>query len=363
MSATRTGAEARDGTQPERRATRCIAATAGAVVCLSVGRGTLAHVRHLRWVIGARAGRPDLPGSFGHWAPDLLKVAGPIHLWIKTVRRHTTPFARFLWRPRRTCRTGAHLLTPHQITRPAARQTAHRATQQSTPPPTGRSSAPRRVVGVARLALFDLDDTLIDRRTAVAGAVAGLCADFRYGQEIETWMGSEFADRADPEDFARLRQEFALTAAVDQLWTAWIRRMAAAVTCRRAVLEGLTRLRENGWVVGVVTNGAADIQRSKLRAAGIEPLLHGLAVSGDVGIRKPDARLFHLAAARCGTSLDGGGWATGDNPIADIAGGQRAGLRTIWLRGRPWPADAQAPDHTVDDVTDAIDILLAERPR
>ena len=38
----------------------------------------------------------------------------------------------------------------------------------------------------------------------------------------------------------------------------------------------------------------------------------------------------------------------------------QAGLRTIWLRGRPWPDGLPAAHHVVDDVTDAITILLNE---
>jgi putative hydrolase of the HAD superfamily len=50
----------------------------------------------------------------------------------------------------------------------------------------------------------------------------------------------------------------------------------------------------------------------------------------------------------------------GDYSSADIGGGHRAGLRTIWLRGRLWPDGLLAAHHAVDDVTDAITILLNE---
>jgi putative hydrolase of the HAD superfamily len=49
----------------------------------------------------------------------------------------------------------------------------------------------------------------------------------------------------------------------------------------------------------------------------------------------------------------------GDNPEADIAGGARVGLRTIWLRrGREWPLDDVEPTHTVDTLDEALDLLL-----
>jgi putative hydrolase of the HAD superfamily len=214
---------------------------------------------------------------------------------------------------------------------------------------------------VPRNALFDLDGTLTDRQAALSDAVTGLCRVHALGPDAEQWLRTELADRANPADFARLRAYFDLEATAAQLWREYVRRIAAATICRPEVLEGLARLRDAAWTIGIITNGASDIQRAKLSATGLADLVDGVAVSGDLGIRKPDRRLFELAAARCGTSLEAGGWMVGDNAAGDIGGGHEAGLRTIWLPGRPWPDGLLAADHVVDDVLDAIDILLDER--
>ncbi|KAB2977455.1 HAD family hydrolase [Streptomyces sp. SS1-1] len=210
------------------------------------------------------------------------------------------------------------------------------------------------------LALFDLDGTLVDRQSAFVDAVAAFCQAHRFGPEIEAWLLAELADRANAADFSRLRQAFTLTEPATELWQAYGHCIAGAVSCRPTVVEGVARLRAVGWTVGIVTNGASDIQRAKLAATGLVGLVDGVAVSGDHEIRKPDPRLFELAASRCGVSLADGGWMVGDNPAGDIGGGHRVGLSTIWLRGRPWPDGLPAADHVVGDVTDAITILLAE---
>ncbi|WP_320774476.1 HAD family hydrolase [Streptomyces sp. CRN 30] len=209
-----------------------------------------------------------------------------------------------------------------------------------------------------RLALFDLDGTLVDRRAAFADAIAELARDHAYGPEIERWLRTELADEAGRGDFVRLRDTFGLGEDPDHLWRVYVDRMAAAVTCRPAVLDSLARLKEAGWSVGVATNGASDIQRAKVRATGLADLVDGIAASGDIDVRKPDPRLFELAAARCGTQLTPSDWMTGDNPETDIAGGAAAGLRAIWVRGRAWPDGLDVPHHTADDVTDAVDHLL-----
>ncbi|MEU9471260.1 HAD family hydrolase [Streptomyces avermitilis] len=211
-----------------------------------------------------------------------------------------------------------------------------------------------------RLALFDLDGTLVDRQAAFSDAVADLCHTHSFTPDIEHWLLTELADRANAADFTRLHDTFDLAVPGTQLWQEYVGLMAAAVTRRREVLEDLARLRAAAWTIGIVTNGASDIQRAKLSATGLADLVDGVAVSGDQEIRKPDVRLFELAASRCGVHLADGGWMIGDNPAGDIGGGHQVGLRTIWLRGRPWPDNLRAAHHIVDDVTDALAILLNE---
>ncbi|WP_445403154.1 HAD family hydrolase (plasmid) [Streptomyces sp. LE64] len=213
---------------------------------------------------------------------------------------------------------------------------------------------------MSRFAFFDLDGTLADRQSALSDALTCLCRSRALSPDAERWLRTELADRATVNDFARLREAFGLEALATDLWQEYVDLMSAAVTCRPEVLEGLARLRAAAWTIGIITNGAGDIQRAKLAGTGLASLVDGVAVSGDLEIRKPDLRLFELAASRCGVSLADGGWMVGDNPAGDIGGGHKAGLRTIWLRGRPWPDGLPAAHHVVDDVTDAITILLNE---
>lgn len=213
---------------------------------------------------------------------------------------------------------------------------------------------------MSRRAYFDLDGTLINRESALSDAVTGLCHAHVLPPAAEQWLLAALADRANANDFVRLRDTFDLALPAADLWQEYVSLMASAVTCRHEVLDGLAHLRAAAWTIGIVTNGAGDIQRAKLASTGLAELVDGVAVSGDLEIRKPDRRLFELAAHRCGVSLADSGWMVGDNPAGDIGGGQQAGLRTIWLRGRPWPDELPAAHHVVDDITDAITILLNE---
>ncbi|UOB09705.1 HAD family hydrolase [Streptomyces sp. HP-A2021] len=95
--------------------------------------------------------------------------------------------------------------------------------------------------------------------------------------------------------------------------------MPGLVRCDPKVLDGLSQLRASGWRVGIVSNGMADNQLSKIERSGLGERVDACCVSGDVGFRKPDVRIFQLAADRCGLALADGGWMIGDNPEHDIA--------------------------------------------
>ncbi|WP_419817381.1 hypothetical protein [Glaciibacter flavus] len=45
----------------------------------------------------------------------------------------------------------------------------------------------------------------------------------------------------------------------------------------------------------IVTNGDARQQREKLRRTGLHDVATGIAISGELGFKKPDARIFEAA--------------------------------------------------------------------
>ncbi|MET7694683.1 HAD family hydrolase [Streptomyces sp. NPDC005483] len=124
-------------------------------------------------------------------------------------------------------------------------------------------------------------------------------------------MRNELAESADCADFEHLLATFQGKGSAGHLWRAYLDHMAAAVHCRPAVLDSLTRLKEAGWSIGVATDGASDIRHAKARATGLNELIDGIAACGDIDVRSQDVRLFELAAARYGTQSTPGGWMTG----------------------------------------------------
>ncbi|WP_336213157.1 HAD family hydrolase [Nonomuraea sp. LPB2021202275-12-8] len=119
---------------------------------------------------------------------------------------------------------------------------------------------------VDKLALFDLDNTLVDRLDAFRRWVAEFADQRRLGEQDAAWMVELDADGSLPMDefFAAVRKRFGLPAPAEVLLTAFRARMPELVVCPPEVLAGLGRLREAGWRIGLVTNGQVDNQTGKI---------------------------------------------------------------------------------------------------
>ncbi|MEU4329667.1 HAD family hydrolase [Nonomuraea dietziae] len=210
-----------------------------------------------------------------------------------------------------------------------------------------------------RLALFDLDNTLIDLDAAFKVWTVEFVGQHRLSREAVDWLVSLDRDGLPHREafFAEVRERFDLRASVEELWAAYRRRMPHLVRCRAEVLEGLQRLRAAGWKVGIVTNGTVDNQLGKIQRTGLVDVVDAYALSGAEGVRKPERGLFEIAARRCGADLADGGWMVGDRLGADIAGGRAAGLRTIWVNRGAATREHNEADHVVIDVVRAIEIL------
>ncbi|WP_392966891.1 HAD family hydrolase [Streptomyces sp. LN245] len=208
------------------------------------------------------------------------------------------------------------------------------------------------------LALFDLDDTLVDRSAGLKDWARGFTYSRRLPRDAESVICARLRERACFADFVDLQELLGLREDPGDLWHEYVDGLARSIRCFPGAREGLDALRSAGWSLGVATNGAADIQRAKLEATGLALLFDGICISEAVRARKPERRHFEAAASECGVLPSAGGWMVGDNPATDIGGAAAAGLRTIWVSGvREWPDGLRKPDAAVQHVAEAIELL------
>jgi putative hydrolase of the HAD superfamily len=210
------------------------------------------------------------------------------------------------------------------------------------------------------VALFDLDNTLLDREAAFARWARSFCTAHRLPDDARDWLVVADDDGMRPRDelFAGVRSRFALDDPVADLVHAYHRDYPMTFEFPDDSRNALRRLRAAGWKVAVVTNGPKSQER-KLEVARLRDEVDAVCVSALVDSWKPDSGIFEEAARRCGVSLDG--WMIGDSGPADIRGGQGVGLRTIWFhRGRTWDLGGPEPDAQAADVPAAVRIILGD---
>lgn len=223
--------------------------------------------------------------------------------------------------------------------------------------------------GPVRAVLFDLDETLLDRTGSLAAFLGDQHDRFRArlgGVALEAWSDRFLALDAKgmtpkPTVYARLAREFGLAAGTDDDlaadYAAGFRRHARG---NPGMAETLAALRARGLRLGVVTNGETAFQTGSLDALGLPAMVDAILISAAEGVRKPDPAIFERAARRLAVSpVDC--LFVGDNPIADVAGAVRAGLRAAWFRnGARWPkAAGPGPTAAIDLLAETLSLVDA----
>ena len=108
--------------------------------------------------------------------------------------------------------------------------------------------------------------------------------------------------------------------------------------------------------------------RAWLTRAGLHDLFTWVITSADAGARKPSARFFAYALARCGCA-PGDVLFVGNQLNTDVAGANRAGIRSVWLAGEAFRSDddrpcGASPTYTIESLADLPELVrqLVDEP-
>jgi FMN phosphatase YigB (HAD superfamily) len=208
------------------------------------------------------------------------------------------------------------------------------------------------------LALFDLDNTLLDRESAFSRWAEAFISEHGLPEGAWPFIVSADQDGMTPKQifFDQVRSKFGIPPDVQELLARYYVDYPACYMAEPETVRAIRKLRGRGWRVGIVTNGG-PAQLAKLEATNLIGEFDAICVSEMVGAKKPDPAIFQMAADLCQRPLKG--WMTGDSVCADMAGGRGVGLRTIWIaRGREWASSDPAPDAVVLTVPQAIKVIL-----
>ena len=210
--------------------------------------------------------------------------------------------------------------------------------------------------------LFDLDDTLLDGEAAGTEGLSRLLKRCPGIDSAEAWKAWVVASE---EHYPRyLSGELTF----DEHRTARIRSWATATGADvppGTELEWFTVYRAGyraGWTsypdvapclaalpetvkLGVITNGDSVQQRDKIKALGLADTFHAVVASADIGIAKPDPRIFRHAADLLGVAPERCLF-IGDRHDTDARGAAAAGMTGVWLNRAGLPA----PDGEIGEI-------------
>ena len=214
-----------------------------------------------------------------------------------------------------------------------------------------------------RAILFDLDGTLLDRDASIEPFLREQCDRYKLDHLLFRKYCDRFIELDDhgygdkQEVFRTLATEFGIPIDVDELVTDFRRNAWKNCQTFPGAVRALEQLRSRGYKLGIVTNGTAESQRAKLLDAGLVARVDEVLISEEEQLRKPDQRIFALAAGRLGVSA-GECVFVGDNPETDIDGAYNAGMETVWFKSYlPWPGNlAVVPGHTVTALAELLSI-------
>lgn len=222
---------------------------------------------------------------------------------------------------------------------------------------------------MVRAVLFDWGGTLVDfswdDELLAAGHRAGLAALGREG-EADAFT-ARFRDELLPalapgDDYgALLRRE--LRAGEDEvdrfldaeyaIWTP----AHALLGSAHALLESL---RSRGLRLAVVANGwpePARLTRRRMTELGVAERVDAIVLADEVGVRKPDARIFHAALDALAVEATGA-IHVGDRLDHDVAGAANAGLTTVqavWFTADERTVDVE-PDYVAFTPMDVLNV-------
>jgi putative hydrolase of the HAD superfamily len=121
------------------------------------------------------------------------------------------------------------------------------------------------------------------------------------------------------------------------------------------LIEMLDRLKQQDYLLGIITNGRGEFQARAIDGLGICDYFDVILISEVEQVRKPQLEIFTRAIDRLGGSASDSVF-VGDHPEVDILGAKNAKMLTIWKRNLHW-LEPQAADEIIDELNE-IPVIL-----
>lgn len=154
-----------------------------------------------------------------------------------------------------------------------------------------------------------------------------ITADFLKGERFRLTVNPERTD----EEFCKFSRQ------LNDRYLWHLGGCNAPVEGAKELLEKLSKKS----LIGVLTNGFNEVQYRKLQSTGLDSFIQRMVISDEIGIQKPDSRLFRYAEQATGANPNQT-IMIGDNPDNDIQGALNAGWNAIFFdyKGKTFSSDS-----------------------
>jgi putative hydrolase of the HAD superfamily len=195
-----------------------------------------------------------------------------------------------------------------------------------------------------RAVIFDLDCTLHDRETSLFLFLKSQYqrllegnVSFTFDQYyIEFVKLEEFGRKWKDTVYRELLVKYSISELTsEELLNDYVKNFKNHCVLFKDTVEMLTELQKAGYKLGMITNGKTDFQKATINSLNIDPYFQDIIISGEIGLKKPDRRIFEASLKNLKVSA-GDAIYIGDHPIDDVEAAKAAGLKTIWKRNEYW---------------------------
>lgn len=213
-------------------------------------------------------------------------------------------------------------------------------------------------------AVFDLDGTLVDQKSAASSAVIPWAAELGITDTEVPARWAEIADRHyrryqrreisfEGQRRERVREfvDADLTdAEASRIFSGYLARYEAGWRLFDDAIPALRRARAAGLAVAVLTNGDRTQQWQKAVRFGLEGEIDAMVCSSELPAGKPDRRAFEAISERIGVRPESAVM-IGDSPGTDIRGALDSGMAAVLLdREHRHPASAALRVGSLDEI-------------
>ena len=186
-----------------------------------------------------------------------------------------------------------------------------------------------------KVIVFDMDDTLYGEKEYVRSGYRAIAKTMPEVEDMEEKLWKAFEERKSAIDEVLL-QEGIYSEEVKQKCLTAYRFQEPEITLYEGVEALLVWLKEQGYKIGIITDGRPEGQRAKIKALGLETMVDHIIVTDELGgieYRKPNKAAFVKMQEVLGVPFEEMCY-IGDNKKKDFIAPQLLHMKTFWFKNK-----------------------------